>query len=72
MSKVIHHPKRAKNCVFCKFWIGDANMRYVNTVSGFEYDSSVKGRCTKRNGAGTSAAYRCSNYVPSVEAEKLL
>lgn len=67
-----HHPKRAKNCVFCKYWIGDAGMKYVNSNVGYEYDGSSKGKCTKRNGAGTLAVYSCPNYAPSQDAEKLL
>lgn len=67
-----HHPKRAKNCVFCKYWIGDAGMKYVNSVVGYEYDGGAKGKCTKRNGASTAAIYSCPNYAPSPDAEKLL
>lgn len=67
-----HHPKRVKNCVFCKFWIGDAKMKFVNSIIGYEYDGSIKGKCTKRNGSSTSALYNCSSYVPSPEAERLL
>jgi hypothetical protein len=67
-----HHPKRAKYCVFCKFWIGDANMRLVNSAVGFEYNGSAKGKCTKRNGAITQSCYSCREYAPSVDAEKLL
>lgn len=72
MSIYTHHPKRVKNCVFCKFWIGDAQMRFRNSNTGYEYQSSARGKCTKRNGSVTPACYSCSNYVPSPEAEKLL
>ena len=67
-----HHPQRAKNCVFCKYWNGDAGMKYVNSVVGYEYDGGAKGKCTKRNGASTAAIYSCPNYAPSPDAEKLL
>lgn len=67
-----HHPKRAKNCVFCNNWIGDANMIFVNSIVGYKYDANVKGKCTKRNGASTSACYTCPNYDPSMDAKKLL
>lgn len=67
-----HHPKRAKNCVFCHYWIGDAKMKFVNNVVGYEYDGNAKGKCTKRNGASTPAVYTCRDYEPSVDASKLL
>lgn len=67
-----HHPKRAKNCVFCNYWIGDAKMRFVNSVAGFEYDGCVKGKCIKKNGASTSAYSSCPKYEPSIDAQKLL
>ncbi len=67
-----HHPKRIKYCVFCKFWIGDAKIKFVNSAVGYEYDSGAKGSCTKRNGSTTSACFLCSNYAPSQDAERLL
>jgi len=67
-----HHPKRAKECVFCKFWMGDAGIKFISSGTGFSFDGNVKGPCAKRNGAVTSAVYTCGNYVPSPEAEKLL
>lgn len=72
MSRYTHHPKRTKDCVFCKFWIGDAQMKYVNSNSGYEFQASARGRCTKRNGAATTACHTCSNYVPGPDSEKLL
>ena len=53
MAIYTHHPKRVKDCVFCKFWIGDAGMRFVNSAVGYEYEASVKGKCTKRNNSAT-------------------
>lgn len=67
-----HHPKRAKNCVFCNNWLGDAGMRFIGSGVGYEYDGSVKGKCTRRNGASTSASYSCPKYEPSMDAKKLL
>lgn len=72
MAIVRHHPKRCKLCVFCNYWFGDAKMKFYNSVVGYEYDNSVKGKCAKRNGAMTSAGYTCNNYAPSVDAGKLL
>ena len=72
MATCIHHPKRAKDCAFCKFWIGDAQMRFVNSHAGYELQVSARGKCTKRNGSVTTACYSCSNYVPGPDAEKLL
>lgn len=67
-----HHPKRAKECVFCRYWMGDANMQFVNTIVGYKFDAGAKGKCTKRNGAIFPACYKCSFYSPSIDAEKLL
>ena len=72
MAIYTHHPKGAKDCVFCKFWIGDAKMKFVNSVVGYAYEASTRGRCTKRNGSSTPACYSFPNYAPSPEAEKLL
>ena len=72
MAIYTHHPKRVKDCVFCKFWIGDAGMRFVNSAVGYEYEASVKGKCTKRNGLAPPACYSCPSYVPGPQAEKLL
>ena len=72
MAVYAHHPKRSKYCVFCKFWIGDANMKYVNSAVGYAYDANAKGKCTKRNGSATPACYSCASYKPSPDAEKLL
>ncbi len=72
MATYTHHPKRAKNCVFCKYWLGDADMAFVNSIVGFKYEASVKGPCTRKNGATTFSCHSCSNYAPSPAAEKLL
>ena len=72
MAIYTQHQKRVKDCVFCKFWIGDAGMRFVNSAVGYEYEASVKGKCTKRNGSATPACYSCPSYVPGPQAEKLL
>ncbi len=72
MVPVTHQPKRLKNCAFCKYWLGDAQMTFVNGTVGFRYDSSAKGKCTKRNGAVTPAVYQCKDYAPNRDAERLL
>lgn len=72
MSKYTHHPKRAKNCVFCNNWIGDAQMQFKNAIVGYEYEATTKGKCTRRNGASTGACYSCPSYEPSMDAKKLL
>lgn len=72
MSKVTHHPKRAKKCVFCNNWIGDAELKFVNSNVGYQYETLAKGKCTKKNGASTDAVYNCPKYEPSIDAKKLL
>ncbi len=69
---VTHHPKRCKECAFCYYWTGDANMQFVNSNVGYKFDSGAKGKCTKRNGAVFPAIYKCPFYSPSIEAQKLL
>ena len=44
MAIYTHHPKGAKDCVFCKFWIGDAKMKFVKSVVGYAYEASTRGR----------------------------
>ena len=36
-----HHPKRAKNCVFCKYWIGDAEKQFINSIVGYKYSGTA-------------------------------
>ena len=72
MATYTHHPKRSKDCVFCKFWLGDANMKFVNSTAGYAYEASARGKCANRNGSVTPACYSCPNYKPSPDAEKLL
>ena len=74
MVPVTHHPKLVKNCAFCKYWLGDAQMTFVNGSAGYRYDSSAKGKCTKRSGATTPtpAIYQCRDFAPNRDAERLL
>lgn len=71
MSKTRGHPKTRKYCVFCKYWTGDAKLRFISPAEGFEYEYGAKGRCMKA-GLIKCAYMSCSNYAPSFTAEKLL
>lgn len=73
MARYRYNPKRNKVCVFCNNWIGNADMQYIDSAVGYEFDSAAKGQCTKKSGATTSASQTCSNnYEPSMEARRLL
>lgn len=71
MATTRNNPKRHKGCVFCHYWIGDANMKFINSTVGYEYESTTIGKCTKRN-ASTRTHQSCTNYAPSIDASKLL
>ena len=71
MGRTRNHPKRRKLCVFCNYWIGNANLTFINSSAGYEYDSTARGKCTKKN--NTTATYQsCDKYAPSVDASRLL
>ena len=71
MAKTTAHPKRRKICVFCHYWYGNADMRFVNTAVGFEFNNSADGKCMKTNCSKKTHTY-CQHYQPSIEASKLL
>lgn len=71
MSTTRNNPKRHKGCVFCHYWTGDANMKFINSTVGFEYELTAIGKCTKCN-ANKRTHQACPNFVPSVDASKLL
>ena len=72
-SRYVMKPKINKVCVFCNNWIGNANMKYLNSVVGYEFDSDARGRCTKKNGAIYRASQFCSShYEPNIDARRLL
>lgn len=71
MATTRNTPKRHKGCVFCHYWIGDANMKFINSTVGYEYELTTVGTCTKRN-ENTRTHQSCSNYMPSVDASRIL
>lgn len=62
MAIYTHHPKHTKDCVFCKFWIGNAKMKFVNSIVGYTYEASARGKCTKRNNSATP----CLLFLPQL------
>lgn len=74
MGKSRAHPKRNKYCVFCNYWMGNANLAFINSNAGYEFDSSVNAKCAKMNNNRISNynAGGCIGYEPSIEARKLL
>ncbi|MBQ8780151.1 MAG: hypothetical protein IJZ72_00550 [Oscillospiraceae bacterium] len=72
MSKRRAHPKREKYCVFCKYWIGNADLNFISTTTGYSFESFVRGNCAKRNTTMSSDRSACNYYVPNIDAEKLL
>lgn len=71
MSKTRGHPKTRKYCVFCHYWTGDADLRYIPTAREFEYEYGAQGRCAKAGIVKQSYA-SCSKFTPSIEASKYL
>lgn len=72
MPKVKRHPRSCKYCVFCKYWSGDADLRLVNSVVGYEFEMYSDGRCTMNNCVKRSSVPGCNKFEPSYEASKLL
>lgn len=70
MATMKAHPKRMKNCAYCNYWFGDANLKFINSSVGFEFTSDVKGKCSKKN-INVSSNYRCNYYEPSEMAKKI-
>ena len=71
-TKFIQHPKHTKRCVFCNFWMGDAEMEYVSVQQGYRYDGTKKGKCLKHGGSLRDSCTSCDKYEPSMEAKRLL
>ena len=66
------HPRNKKICLFCEYWSGDAQMKFVNPYEGYEYENTALGYCTKRGNRKIGVYGTCSEYEPSREAKKLL
>ena len=71
MAKTRRNPRNSKICVFCKYWSGDADMKFINSTVGYEYELTASGKCMKKN-VTEKTHCSCSYYEPSYEAEKLL
>ena len=73
MGKAVLHPKNVKRCAFCKRWDGDANLVFKSPQAGYQFESSVYGKCFKNNSKQlASGGVNCKDYEPSPEANKLL
>ena len=71
MARTRNHPKKCKKCVFCNYWIGNAELKFINSTVGYEYEQYAEGKCAKQN--STKKAYlTCNKYSPSIDALKLL
>lgn len=68
------HPKRVKRCAFCNFWFGDANLNFISSSVGFEYDPNAAGKCFKRGSANYKAGSGagCPYYAPNDTAKRIL
>lgn len=71
MAKTKVHPRKAKRCVFCEYWTGDANLKFISSVVGYEYESGAYGKCTKKNTMQPTHT-TCAKYEPNMAARKLL
>ena len=71
MARLRWHPKYHKNCIFCNKWMGEAKLTFISNTVGYEFDSSVKGKCLC--GSEHTAIYGCTTkFEPTIEAKKLL
>lgn len=71
MAKTRNHPKRVKQCVFCNYWIGDADLKFVSSTVGYEYEYYAQGKCAKKS-MNAKAYQSCNFFAPSIDASKLL
>ena len=71
MAKCRNHPKRCKQCVFCNYWFGNADLKFISSTVGYEYENYAQGKCAKKN-VNVKAYQSCSLYKPSIDASKLL
>ena len=71
MPRTRNHPRRSKCCVFCHYWMGDAELKYVSPSVGFEYERDARGKCMKKDLSFFTYA-SCNMFSPSIEASKLL
>lgn len=67
--RVAYTPQRTPICVFCKYWMGDADIK-MTRYGGVEFEREAKGPCMKRKGNETSAWFKCNQYSPNHLAEK--
>lgn len=71
MARTKNTPKRSKICVFCEYWTGDADLKFISSTVGYEYEHNAIGKCTKKN-TNQHTFSSCANYEPSREAKKVL
>ena len=71
MAKTRRHPRNSKICVFCEYWTGDAGLKFINSTTGYEYELTASGKCTKKN-VNEQTHCSCNFYEPSREARKLM
>lgn len=71
MARTRNYPRRGKQCVFCHYWIGNADLKFISSTVGYEYEYYAQGQCTKQS-ASKKAYLSCNFYTPSIEALKLL
>lgn len=70
MAKIKNTPKGTKKCVFCEYWMGDADLKYIGSIY-YEYEITAKGRCTRKN-VGMPTGGCCQNYTPNAAARRIL
>ena len=73
MAKIAVNPKNRKHCVFCEYWMGDADLEYVSNMAGYRFEANAKGKCTKYGGnTKTAITSGCRYFEYNREAKKLL
>lgn len=70
--KLTKRPDRNPFCVFCEYWMGDAEMEFISRMAGYKFEGNAKGKCAKSGVLRTAVNIKCRDFEYSREAKKLL
>ncbi len=71
MARIRRDPRRSKTCVFCEYWTGDADLVFVNSTVGYEYEALAVGKCMRDNQKRYTHS-GCTKFEPNVAARKVM
>lgn len=70
MARTRNNPRWARYCVFCEYWTGDADLKFVSSSAGYEYESQAVGKCMKFS-TNRFAHNICGKYEPNAAARRM-